>query len=86
LHFFNSGYVLNGFTEQLHFQFGDTPWEYLSRTCVSKSWVQGQGHGSVKVAACNSKTTARKMLRLDCNMCYDNTGSDLELLIFELDL
>jgi len=31
---------------------------------VSRLWVQGEGHSSEKAAACNSKSTGRKLLRL----------------------
>jgi len=35
-----------------------------------------------KVITCNSKTTGRKLLRLDQNSCYDNARSNFELLAF----
>jgi len=71
---------MNGLTWSFHFQFGDTALEYLGHVSVSRSWVQGQGHGSEKAVACNSITTGRKLLGLDWNVCYDNAASNSELL------
>jgi len=41
-------HVLNGLTQQFHFRDEDTFSEYLGNGLVSRSWVQGQGHGSEK--------------------------------------
>jgi len=89
-------YILNGLTKQLHFQCGDTSSGYLGHGSVSRSCIQGQGHGSEKAVACNSKTTGRKSLGLDRNICYDNTWSfwhtDIDIwhwpstLTFDIDL
>jgi len=63
-------------------------WRYIFR--ISKSHestrVKSQRHGSEKTIACNSKTTGRKLLGLDRNMCYGNAKSDSKLLTFDLDL
>jgi len=64
--------------------FGDTFLKYLGHSSVSRLRVQGQGHGSEKAVAWNSKTTGRKLPGLDQNICYDNTRSNLELLTFWL--
>jgi len=79
-------YLSNGFTWQLYVWYGDTSSDYLGHSLVSKSWVQGQDHSSAKAVACNSKTTGRKLLELDQNICYDNARSNSELLTFDLDL
>jgi len=63
--------LLNGFTQQLHFQYEGTPSEYLRHRSVSKSSVQGEGHGSEKAVTCNSNTTGRQSLAFDGNICYD---------------
>jgi len=60
----------------------DTYSEYLSHSSVSRSLVQGQGYSNEKAVARNSKTTRRKLLGLDWNICYDNARSNLELLLF----
>jgi len=49
--------------------------EYIGHVRVSRSWVQGQDHGSEKSVAC--KTTGWKLIGLDRNICYDNTRRDL---------
>jgi len=45
----------------------------------------GQGHSSEKVAASNSKTTGRKLLELDRNICFDNVRSNSMTLTFDLE-
>jgi len=53
----------------------ETSSEYLGHGSVSRSWVQSQGHS-------DSKTTGRKSLGLDRNICYDNAQSNSERLTF----
>jgi len=51
-------------------------WYYvtiLGHGLISRSWVQGQGHGSAKDVACNSETTGWKLLGLDRNIRCDDT-------------
>jgi len=55
---------------------------YLGHGSVSKSWVQGQGHGSANAVACNSITTGRKLLGLDQKICHSNAWRNSELLTF----
>jgi len=72
-------YILDG----LATSFSVTSSEYLGHNSVSRSWVQG--HGSENAVACNSKTTGRKLLGLDWNICYDNARSNSELLTLTFD-
>jgi len=62
----------------LIFWYGETP-------SVSRSWVQGQGHGSAKAVACNSKKLVGIYWGLiGRNICYDSARSNSELLTFWL--
>jgi len=69
----------------ISFSDGCTSSEYLGHIRVSRSWVQGQGHGSEKAVACNSKTTGRKLPGLERDVCYDNDRNDLEFMTFDLE-
>jgi len=57
--------------ERLDPAISSSVWKYVcgisGRIRVSRSWVQGQGHGSEKAVACNSKTTGPIWLGLDWN-------------------
>jgi len=45
--------------------------------------MKGQGHAIEKAVACNSKTTDRKLLGLDRNICYG--ACDIFILTFNLE-
>jgi len=55
---------------------------------ISRSWFsskvmgEGEGHGSEKAVAYNSKTTGLKLLGLDDNSCYDNAQNNSAVLAF----
>jgi len=49
---------------------------------MSRSWVQGQGHGSAKAVVCDSEAAGWKLLGRDQNICYDTAESNLELLTY----
>jgi len=70
-YFSNSGYTFWMALPSYFIFDRDTTSEYLGHGSVSWSWVQGQGHGNERAVACNSKTTGRKLLGIDRNICYE---------------
>jgi len=79
-------YLLHGFTKQLHFWYLDTSSEYLGHSSVSRSWVQGQGHGSAKAVGATQKLLAKNCWGLIEISVTITLKSSTELLTFTFDI